>query len=115
MMVETSRTENWFTFATLRQQLDQKVVQRLMEIIEERGLDPNVAPLTLADLEEIRDHIAVEDVARLAISGLRRRTAGVLNAATGKAVSFHEAASLVARLMGKPVDIVPSPRANPVR
>lgn len=64
--------------------------------------------------EEQRDHIHVDDVARIVVEALRHRSSGVLNVATGKSVSFFDAATIVARLVGKRVEIVPSPRANPI-
>ncbi len=64
--------------------------------------------------EEQRDHIHVDDVARVVIEALLHRSAGVLNVATGKSVSFFDATTIVARLVGKSVEIVPSPRANPI-
>lgn len=44
--------------------------------------------------EELRDHIAVEDVAALAVRILLRRSRGTLNAVTGKAISFRDIAEL---------------------
>ncbi len=47
--------------------------------------------------EEKRDHVVVEDVARLAVRILMHRSSGALNAVTGVATSFHDIALLVAR------------------
>jgi len=64
--------------------------------------------------EETRDHIHVDDVAALALRCLLRRSAGTLNVATGVSHSFHEVAQAVARQFGNIVEIVKTPRANPV-
>jgi UDP-glucose 4-epimerase len=54
-------------------------------------------PITLfGEGEEKRDHVAVEDVARLAVRILQHRSTGSLNAVTGVATSFHDIAHLVA-------------------
>jgi len=63
--------------------------------------------------EERRDHVFIEDVARLTGEVVRRRSTGVLNIATGESHSFREVADLVAaRVPG--VTIEPSARANPI-
>jgi nucleoside-diphosphate-sugar epimerase len=64
--------------------------------------------------EELRDHVHVDDVAALAVHCLLRQSAGVLSIATGISTSFRNVAELVARQFGKPVEIVETPRANPV-
>jgi nucleoside-diphosphate-sugar epimerase len=64
--------------------------------------------------EEKRDHVLVDDVARLVVTCLRRRSAGVLNVASGRAWSFHEVARLVADLVGAGVAIETSPRSGSV-
>ena len=54
-------------------------------------------PITLfGEGEEKRDHVAVEDVARLAVRILRHGSTGSLNAVTGVATSFCDIAHLVA-------------------
>ena len=64
--------------------------------------------------EETRDHIHVDDVAELTVRCLRHASTGTLNVATGRSVSFHELAELVAKQFPRPVEIVKTPRANPV-
>lgn len=64
--------------------------------------------------EEQRDHLYVLDCARLIELCLQHRTAGMLNAATGKAVSFMEAAQTVAKLVGGEVAIKGQPRSGPI-
>src|SRR3546814_7607425 len=46
--------------------------------------------LLFGDGEERRDHVAVEDVAELAVRMLSRRSSGALNAATGEVASFRD-------------------------
>ena len=60
--------------------------------------------------EERRDHVLVDDVARLVLEVLRRRSAGFLNVATGRSVSFMELAHLVAARFEAPVEIRTTPR-----
>jgi UDP-glucose 4-epimerase len=64
--------------------------------------------------EERRDHVCVDDVARLAASAVLRRSRGTLNVATGTSTSFREIAEMVAALATKPVAIRGTPRQNPV-
>jgi nucleoside-diphosphate-sugar epimerase len=64
--------------------------------------------------EEQRDHLHVEDCARLIELCLQRRMAGVLNAATGKVVSFMQVAQTVAEIVGGEVQIKTQPRSGPV-
>lgn len=64
--------------------------------------------------EETRDHIYVEDVARLIALVLRHRSSGCLNLATGRSLSFHDLAGLVAERAAKPVEIILTPRGAPI-
>lgn len=63
--------------------------------------------------EETRDHICVDDVVMLIDLVIRHRSAGILNLATGRSVSFAELAKLVGQHFGS-VEIVGTPRQNPV-
>jgi UDP-glucose 4-epimerase len=63
--------------------------------------------------EEKRDHVFIDDVAAIVDLALTRRSTGVLNVATGQALSFRDAAQVVADTVGN-VSIEPSPRANPI-
>lgn len=63
--------------------------------------------------EECRDHIRVEDVAMLVDLVLRHRSVGVINAVTGRSVSFAAAAALAAEAAEAPVPILPSQRRQP--
>ena len=64
--------------------------------------------------EETRDHILVDDLAALTLLVLRHRSSGTLNLATGRSVSFAELARKVAALFDRPIEIVTTPRQNPV-
>ena len=63
--------------------------------------------------EEQRDHLHVEDCAKLIELCLQQRRAGLLNIATGQAVSFMEVAQTVAEIVGG-VDIKGQPRSGQV-
>jgi UDP-glucose 4-epimerase len=64
--------------------------------------------------EEKRDHVHINDVARIVRLVLQHRSQGALNIATGRAASFHEAADLVASHFAKKAEIVELPRSGPV-
>jgi nucleoside-diphosphate-sugar epimerase len=64
--------------------------------------------------EETRDHIHVDDVAAVLVRCLQHRSSGTLNVATGVSKSFHEVAELVARQFADKIEIVATPRQNPV-
>jgi UDP-glucose 4-epimerase len=64
--------------------------------------------------EEQRDHIFIDDVARLVRLVLDHRSRGVLNIATGGSTSFRAIAEKVVALAGKPVEIRGTPRQNPI-
>ena len=63
--------------------------------------------------EEQRDHIHVDDVARLVGLVLAHRSRGTLNIATGNSTSFRAVAEKVVGLAGKSVDVRGTPRQNP--
>jgi UDP-glucose 4-epimerase len=63
-------------------------------------------PITLfGEGEEKRDHVAIEDVARLAVRILQHRSTGSLNAVTGVATSFSDIAHLVAGNFNPKVEV----------
>jgi nucleoside-diphosphate-sugar epimerase len=64
--------------------------------------------------EEMRDHAFVEDVVALVTLVLEHRSAGVLNAASGQSVSFHELAGQIAALVGGGVELENLPRSGPI-
>ena len=65
--------------------------------------------------EEKRDHVAVGDVARLALRILQHGSSGVLNAVTGTSTSFHDIARIVAAQFTPParIELVPRPGPRP--
>jgi UDP-glucose 4-epimerase len=63
--------------------------------------------------EEQRDHVSVEDVARLAVRILFRRSEGALNAVTGVSTSFSDIAHMVAAQCSPPAQVVSVPRPGP--
>lgn len=74
------------------------------------------APITLfGEGEEKRDHVAVEDVARLAVLILQHKSTGALNAVTGVSSSFADIARMVAVNFAPPavVKFVPRPGPRP--
>jgi len=64
--------------------------------------------------EETRDHILVDDVAVMTVLALRHRSAGTLNVATGRSISYAELAKKVASLFDRPVEIVGAVRQTPI-
>jgi UDP-glucose 4-epimerase len=71
-------------------------------------------PITIfGEGEEKRDHVAVEDVARLAVRILLHRSTGALNAVTGVATSFNDIAHIVARQFKPSAQVVSVPRPGP--
>jgi len=71
-------------------------------------------PITIfGDGEERRDHVVVEDVARLAVRILYHRSAGALNAASGVATSFRDVANIVAAQFVPRAEIKSVPRPGP--
>ncbi|NQW23742.1 MAG: NAD(P)-dependent oxidoreductase [SAR202 cluster bacterium] len=64
--------------------------------------------------EETRDHIYVDDVAALTIRCLLQKSTGTLNVATGISTSFHEVAETISKQFGGGIEIIITPRANPI-
>lgn len=64
--------------------------------------------------EELRDHIAVEDVAELVILCLENKAQGILNLATGNSTSFFQVATLVKSKLPLNIQIEKSTRQNPI-
>jgi nucleoside-diphosphate-sugar epimerase len=74
----------------------------------------NGEPITLfGEGEEQRDHVAVEDVARLAVRILNHKSIGALNAVTGVATSFGDIARMVADNFEPKAEVKPLPRTVP--
>jgi nucleoside-diphosphate-sugar epimerase len=71
-------------------------------------------PVTIfGEGEEKRDHVAVEDVGRLAVHILRHASTGALNAVTGVATSFHDIAHIVAAQFDPQAEVKSVPRPGP--
>jgi UDP-glucose 4-epimerase len=64
--------------------------------------------------EEQRDHIYVRDVAEILKLCVLHRSTGVLNAASGRAVSFGDVARMVASAAGRDVKLELRPRGGPI-
>lgn len=64
--------------------------------------------------EETRDHIHVEDVARLTVRCLLSKSVGTLNVATGVSKSFYEVAQITGKQFSNPVEVITMPPNNPV-
>jgi nucleoside-diphosphate-sugar epimerase len=69
--------------------------------------------ILFGDGEEQRDHVAVEDVARLAVRILMHKSVGALNAVSGVATSFSDVARLVADNFTPKAVVKPQPRTQP--
>jgi nucleoside-diphosphate-sugar epimerase len=66
------------------------------------------------DGEEKRDHVFIDDLAEIVLQTVGGRSRGVLNVATGRSVSFRQAAEGVASCFPRPVEIVGLPRTGPI-
>jgi nucleoside-diphosphate-sugar epimerase len=64
--------------------------------------------------EEMRDHVYVADVVATIEMVLQRRSSGVLNAASGRAVSFRDLAKLIREQIGSDITIESLPRRGNV-
>jgi nucleoside-diphosphate-sugar epimerase len=64
--------------------------------------------------EERRDHVAVEDIAELALHLIRHRSSGIANATSGEVVSFRTLAEFCAAQFPTRVAVKGSPRAGPM-
>lgn len=69
--------------------------------------------LIFGEGEEKRDHISVEDVAKLAVLILRHRSTGALNAVTGVSTSFNDIAHIVAAHFSPAGKVQSQPRPGP--
>lgn len=69
-------------------------------------------PVTIfGEGEEQRDHVLVDDIAKLTALVLTHRSAGILNVATGSSISFYDIAHRVAKQYG--VTVKSQPRSGP--
>jgi nucleoside-diphosphate-sugar epimerase len=72
-------------------------------------------PIVLfGDGEERRDHVFVDDVGEIVARVVERRSAGVLNVATGTVHSFRDVADAIARTTDRPPVIQTTPRSGPM-
>lgn len=63
--------------------------------------------------EERRDHVLVDDVAKIVALVLTYRSAGALNVVTGVSTSFHDIAHMIAKQFGVAVKSQPRPGPRP--
>jgi nucleoside-diphosphate-sugar epimerase len=63
--------------------------------------------------EERRDHVLVDDVAKITALVLAHRSAGALNVVTGVSTSFHDIAQIIAKQYGVKVASQPRPGPQP--
>lgn len=63
--------------------------------------------------EERRDHVLVDDVAKITALVLAHRSAGTLNVVTGVSTSFHDIAYIIAKQYGVTVKSQPRPGPRP--
>ena len=78
-----------------------------------RQVEKGEAIAVFGEGEEQRDHVFVGDVARLAWLSIAHRSEGIINVATGAAVSFRQVAEMVAALHGTGIPIASVPRPGP--
>lgn len=64
--------------------------------------------------EERRDHVAIGDVADIAVRVLKQRSHGTLNIASGEVHSFRSVAEMAVARAAKPVPIKSSSRSGPM-
>jgi UDP-glucose 4-epimerase len=64
--------------------------------------------------EEIRDHVLISDVAKLAKEMIETKLVGALNAVSGNAISFMEVAEIIIAQSGSKSKIVTNPRTTPM-
>ena len=80
-----------------------------------RRLAAKGEPITFfGEGEERRDHVYIEDVARLAVLAMMRKSQGALNVATGVSTSFRDVADMVVALAKNSTPIRGTPRQNPI-
>jgi UDP-glucose 4-epimerase len=64
--------------------------------------------------EEERDHVHVDDVARLAVALMRAGASGVFNIATGRSRSFAQVIEAIRKLVPYEVSVTNAPRKSPI-
>lgn len=80
-----------------------------------RRLAEKNEPITLfGNGEEMRDHVHIDDVARITAMVLAHRSMGILNIATGISTSFRQIAEMINAGCKRAVSINATPRQNPI-
>jgi UDP-glucose 4-epimerase len=64
--------------------------------------------------EEMRDHVVVDDAARLILEVVRHRSEGLLNIASGHSVSYADLAKQIAACFDSPIEIAGGQRQTPI-
>lgn len=64
--------------------------------------------------EEMRDHIYIEDVTKLASLSMQYKSAGAICLATGQSISYWELAQKIASNFDYPVHVYGTERSNPI-
>ena len=64
--------------------------------------------------EELRDHIFVDDIAKLLIEILCFKTIGIINAVSGEVKTFKEIATLTKEYLYKDINIIETERTGPI-
>jgi nucleoside-diphosphate-sugar epimerase len=64
--------------------------------------------------EEERDHVHVDDVARLTVALMRAGASGVFNIATGRSQSFAQVIEAIRKLVPYEVAVTNAPRKSPI-
>ena len=62
--------------------------------------------------EELRDHVSIDDVARLILEVVRHKSSGVLNLASGETISFRAIAEKIISLTKPSIEIIEIPRVG---
>ncbi len=79
-----------------------------------RLVEENKTITLFGEGEEKRDHIFVEDVAKIVSLVLQHRSQGILNIATGGSYSFREVAEMLVSQSGNSIQVQGTLRQNPI-
>jgi UDP-glucose 4-epimerase len=64
--------------------------------------------------EELRDHIHIDDVAKLGVAMIEQQFSGAVNAVSGRLISFYQIAELFKKEFEKEIEIIRMPRRGPM-
>lgn len=64
--------------------------------------------------EELRDHVHIDDVAKISMEMIIKKIEGSLNAVTGEVYSFNDIASLTKKFINSNISILNNPRNGPM-